>query len=288
LALALLHRKTLPIEEAAHVLSSQQEDVVELAAHILGRAGSQASPHGAKLETAIAIWREKWEQLRSGPPLNPVYHPVQSLTGCLTRLMWAAGRMETAVKELMSAATSHTDDHYFRPIRLEAIRALAHGKASKQILEVLEAAALGHDPEARAVAAQALAEQDAKRAEGLAGKMLSDRVSLERLAFAENLDITEALHSAAENAHSQGVVLPVLIAAGDLEHLKNVACNQALPEAARLGAIEGLALLGQEAAEEELAKLGKNETEDEELRKAAWRARRRSKRLRLQTTGSNS
>jgi ParB family chromosome partitioning protein len=202
--------------------------------------------------------------------------------------MWAAGRLGAAPKELMSAATSHTHDRYFRPIRLEAIRALANGKASKAILEVLEAAALGHDPEVRAVAAQVLAEQDAERAEALARKMIADRVSLDRLAIAENLDITEALHSAAENAHSQGVALPLLIAAGELEQLKTVAHNQDLSEAARLGAIEGLALLGQEAAEEELAKLGKNETEDEELRKAAWRARRRSHRLRVQTAGSNS
>jgi ParB family chromosome partitioning protein len=118
--------------------------------------------------------------------------------------------------------------------------------------------------------------------------MLSDRVSLERLAFAEDLDITPALHSAAANAHYQGVALPVLIAAEDLERLATVAHDPALPEAARLGAIEGLAKLGQDVAEEELAKLGKNENEQEELRKAAWRARRRSKRQRLQLTASNS
>lgn len=308
IASALLKRKTLPLKEAAAAIgtppsnpedatsithypgiatirtSTLQTSIVELAAHILGRAGAEASQFGESIEAAISAWREKWEELRSAPALNPVYHPVQGLTGCLKRLMWAAGRMGAAPKELMSAATSHAADNYFRPIRLEAIRALASGKANKQVLEVLESAALGHDPEVRAVAAQTLAEQDAKRAGSLAEKMLSDRVSLERLAFAEELDITPALHSAAANAHYQGVALPVLIAAEDLDRLKTVAHDPSLPEAARLGAIEGLARLGQEAAEEELAKLGKNDKEEEELRKAAWRARRRSKRLRLQST----
>lgn len=286
LASALLKRKTLPTLEAAEAITSQQAEVVELAAHILGRAG--ASQHGDKIESVIAAWREQWDELRAGPSLNLVYHPVQAITDCLKRLMWAAGRMGVAPKELMSAATSHGDENYFRPIRLEALRALANGKASKPILEVLEAAALGPDPEARAVAAQSLAEQDGKRAGALAEKMLSDRVSLERLAFAEDLDITPALHSAAANAHYQGVALPVLIAAEDLQRLKAVASDHSLPEAARLGAIEGLACLGQEAAEDELAKLGKNDKEEEELRKAAWRARRRSKRLRLQSAASNS
>lgn len=284
LAAALLNRETLPVKEAAHSLSSSKEDVVDLAAHILGRAGSEASKQGDAIATAVQTWRAKWEERRQERTPQWGGHPVESVTTCLTRLVWAAGRMGAAPKELIETAESHPDDSYFRPVRLAAIRALADGKANKQILELLEAAATGPDPEVRAVAAQALAEQDTKRATALAEKMLSDRVSLERLAFAEKVDITPAMHTAAESAHYQGVALPVLIAAEDFDHLKTVAHNRDLPEVARLGAIESLARLGQEAAEEELASIGKNENEDDDFRKAAWRARRRSKRLRVQTT----
>lgn len=284
LAAALLNWETLPVEEAADSLSSSKEDVVDLAAHILGRAGSEAGKQSKAIATAIQTWRAKWDECRQErtPPWGS--HPVERVTSCLTRLIWAAGRMGAAPKELVDAAESNSDDRYFRSVRLAAIRALAHGKANKQILDLLEAAATGPDPEVRAIAAQTLSEQDPKRATAMAEKMLSDRVSLERLAFAEKVDITPAMHTAAESAHYQGVALPLLIAAEDFDHLKTVAHNRDLPEVTRLGAIESLASLGQEAAEEELATLGKNEKEEEDFRKAAWRAHRRSKRQRLQTT----
>ncbi len=284
LASALLKRETLPVDEAAEAIGGRQEGVVDLSAHVLGRAGSEAKSHGEKVAAAIRVWRERWDDRRREQKPYWGDHPVESLTPCLCRLMWAAGRLGAAGDELIKAAAAHADDFYFRPIRLEAIRALARQKANKAILEVLESAAVGHDPEVRAAAAQVLAEQDAKRAAAVSGKLLSDRVSLERLALAEGVDITPAVHSAAENVHYQGVALPVLIAAEDLEHLKTIAQNPNLPEAARLGAIEALARLGQEPAEDLLASIGKNENEEDDFRKAAWRARRRSQRRRLQTS----
>jgi ParB family chromosome partitioning protein len=45
--------------------------------------------------------------------------------------------------------------------------------------------------------------------------------------------------------------------------------------------VEGLAAVAREDAEAELVKIGKAEEEPEELRKAAWRGLRRSKRARL-------
>jgi ParB family chromosome partitioning protein len=76
------------------------------------------------------------------------------------------------------------------------------------------------------------------------------------------------------------VALPHLIARGDVAALAAVAEDRKLPEATRLGAVEGLAKLAREDAEARLVAIGKAETEDEELRKAAWRGLRRSKRAR--------
>jgi ParB family chromosome partitioning protein len=60
-----------------------------------------------------------------------------------------------------------------------------------------------------------------------------------------------------------------------------VAENRKLPEATRLGAIEALARMAREAAEAKLVEIGKGDgKEEEELRKAAWRGLRRSKRAR--------
>jgi ParB family chromosome partitioning protein len=52
-----------------------------------------------------------------------------------------------------------------------------------------------------------------------------------------------------------------------------------------LGAIEGLAAACSEAAEAELVKIGRSEAEPEELRKAAWRGLRRSRRAREKAAG---
>jgi ParB family chromosome partitioning protein len=96
------------------------------------------------------------------------------------------------------------------------------------------------------------------------------------------VDVSGTLRTAASQVQYQGVALPHLVAAGDIEGLAVVVHNAKLPEATRLGAIEGLALMAQETAEAKLLEVGRDEKEDEDLRKAAWRGLRRSKRARQQ------
>jgi ParB family chromosome partitioning protein len=76
------------------------------------------------------------------------------------------------------------------------------------------------------------------------------------------------------------VALPHLVKRKDLDGLLAVAVNKKLPEATRLGAVEGLAALGDERAEAKLVEIGKTEAEPEDVRKAAWRGVKRSRRLR--------
>jgi ParB family chromosome partitioning protein len=73
-----------------------------------------------------------------------------------------------------------------------------------------------------------------------------------------------------------------LIERGDVEGLAVVAEDRTLPEVTRLGAIEGLAAVAREPAEAVLRRIGlaTEPEEDEELRKAAWRGLRRSRRAR--------
>ena len=131
LASALLKRDTLPVEEAAEAIGSRQENAVDLAAHILGRAGAQANSHGEKVAEAVRFWRETWDDRRR--ERQPAWggHPAESLTPRLCRLIWAAGRLGVAAKELLSAADSHTEDNFYRPVRLEAIRGTRQGKSGQ-------------------------------------------------------------------------------------------------------------------------------------------------------------
>jgi len=110
--------------------------------------------------------------------------------------------------------------------------------------------------------------------------MTSDRTSFQRVARTEGAKLGEVARKAARQAHTQGVVLPILIAGRDTGGLAAVASDKALNEPTRLGAIEGLAALGLDEAEKALRGIGTSAKDDEEIRKAAWRGLRRSKRAR--------
>jgi ParB family transcriptional regulator, chromosome partitioning protein len=149
-----------------------------------------------------------------------------------------------------------------------------------EVVAALEAAALGGDFELRAAAAQALGRRAPDRAAAMAAQLLSDRVSFHRLTLGDGTDPGSTLRPAARQVHYHGVVLPGLIERGDVESLAVVAEDRSLPEATRLGAVEGLAAMAQVPAEDVLRRIGLNAEIDEELRKAAWRALRRSGRMR--------
>jgi ParB family chromosome partitioning protein len=232
--------------------------------------------------SALAKWWTAWqerrqEEVRKNQPAGSL---AEEITPCLQALLWAAGRLGVGEETLLAAAAAWPDDPYYRPLRLEAVTALASGRLTEPVLAALELAALGSDPEIRTVAAEAIGRHDSQRASRLAERLLSDRVSFNRLTRHKGMELENMLRTAAAQVHYQGVALPRLIAAGDIDGLTAVVKNRKLPEAARLGAVEGLALLAREDAEARLAEVGRDEKEDEDVRKAAWRGLRRSKRAR--------
>jgi ParB family chromosome partitioning protein len=209
-----------------------------------------------------------------------VHDPVATLSPYLRYLVWAAGRLGVAGKSLAEVAAARPDDLAYRVIQRDAVLAIAEGELTTEAITALESAALVGAPEVRAVAAQVLARRDPKRAADLADRLLSDRAGFDRLTRVGTVNVDETRRSAARKVHYQGVVLPALIDRGDVATLAAVCDDRTLPDTARLGALEGLAAMGREAAEDVLRRLGMRTDEDEELRKAAWRGIRRSKRAR--------
>jgi hypothetical protein len=204
------------------------------------------------------------------------------VAACLRTLVWAAGRLRVARKALAEIASEAPgdDDPVFHPVRMEAVLALAGGEMTDEAVSALESAARGGRADVRAAAAQALGRGAPKRAEALAGPLLSDRVGFDRLTMGGGVMADEALRTAARQVHYQGVVLPALIDRGDLTTLASVAEDRALGESARLGGVEALAALASLPAEDVLLRLGTTADEDEEFRKAALRGLKRSRRLR--------
>jgi ParB family chromosome partitioning protein len=196
-------------------------------------------------------------------------------------LLFTAGRVGVPADVLAGVAKSRPDDPLARSIRLEAVRCLALGKTTPAVLDTLELLAVGPDADVRVLAAELLARFDPKRAAKLAtpDKMLSDRPSFNRV-FAAGAVHSADVKSAAANPHVQPVALPVFVAEKDVTTLAAVAKDRKAPEAARFGAVEGLGVMAAEPAEAVLVEIGTAKDDDKELRKAAWRALRRSKRAR--------
>ena len=253
-------------------------------------SGTPSRPHGTaaasaakEVATALNFWWTAWHECRQriakdNLPRNR--EQLDQLTPCLTSLLWAAGRFGVAQDRLITAANMGADDSPYRPLRLEAVTALTTTTMSATVLDALTQAALGNNPEIRTIATDAISRHSPERAKKLAEKLLSDRISFNRLMLRDGAQEMEMLRGAVRQVHYQGVALPHLISQADIEGLAAVAENASLPEATRLGAIEGLAKIPKAAAEAKLLIVARNAQEEEEVRKAAWRALRRLKRSR--------
>ena len=230
-------------------------------------------------------WRDACEQARQLQERNPALASNLSheLTPCLRRFVWAAGRLGVGRDLLIELASARFGHGPFRPIRLDAVMALTELPPSPDVTAALEAAAVGDDPEVRALAAGAIARNAPERAPELAGKLLSDRISFQRLAPGDGARLLPTLRRGASDVHVQGIVLPDLIRLRDVAGIAACAEDRTLPEVARLGAVEALAALADSTAEATLRVVGLDETTADEVRKAAWRGLRRSIRARAVT-----
>ena len=279
----LLSRQPLPVTEAQVVASGPDAAAAGVAAHLLGRAGEPVSE--PVVAAALRRWWGEWDKGRQQETRRGA--AAGQLSGHLLEplgvLVWAAGRLGVASDTLFTIATTRAEVPFDRPLRRAAVAALAAGKPDRATLAALESLAAADDPEVRATAAQAIARDDLTRAAQVAGRVLSDRVAFNRLAVRESVNLTETLHKAAAQLHYQGVAVPHLVARRDVVGLTAVADNRALPEETRLGAVEGLAAVTSEPAEKQLEQIGRAAENSEELRKAAWRGLRRSRRARQQT-----
>ena len=284
---ALLTRPNLPVKEAVASLSHADEGTVRLATRLLGRVADPDASVKTAIGNALTKWWATWQERRAkvgGVDLKKNAAPATALAKAgevVESLLFTAGRVGVAAESLTNVAKSRPDDPLARGIRLEAVRCFALGKVTPTVLDTLETLAFGPDADVRVLAAELLARFDAKRAAKLAtpDKMLSDRPSFNRVVIAGAVRAKDVAGAAA-NVHVQPVALPVFVAEKDVPTLAAVARDRKANESARFGAVEGLGVMATEPAEAILVEIGTAKDDDKELRKAAWRALRRSKRAR--------
>jgi ParB family chromosome partitioning protein len=283
---ALLTRPNLPVREAVAALGHADEGTVRLASRLLGRVANPDAGVRTGIGNALGKWWATWQERRVKADGDPKKIPnaVAALTKAgevVESLLYTAGRVGVTADALASVAKSRPDDPLARGIRLEAVRCFALGKVTPTVLDALETLAVGPDADVRVLATELLSRFDPKRAAKLAtaDNILSDRPSFNRAVIAGAVHGSDVIGAAA-NVHLQPVALPLFVAEKDVAVLAAVARDRKANESARFGAVEGLGVMADEGAEAVLVEIGTAEGDEKELRKAAWRALRRSKRAR--------
>jgi ParB family chromosome partitioning protein len=278
----LLSRQPPPIAEAQAVLTGPDAAAAGVAAHLLGRAGPGTAAVGKAVATALQRWWAEWDKSRQEEARRGLHDGTMAgkFSGPLQSLVWAAGRLGVAADTLLTIATTRSGVPFDRPLRREAIAALASVKLTKSLLAELHQLATGDDPEIRTLAAETVVRSNPVLMAEIAGRVLSDRVTFNRLAARDAQGVADTLRGALAQVHSQGIAVPHLVRSGDVKGLQAVAANPGFNEETRLGAVEGLAAVASEPAEKELLRIAQAQDQPEELRKAAWRGLRRSKRAR--------
>lgn len=280
LAAILLSRQPLAVDEAAAALPSPKDRVVEVAARLLAQAGPGAAAHAAAVSQAA---HRALDQLLQGSEdrrhgrESDLAGRVEALGGVARALLRASGRLGGDATPALRAAALVDVGHL--TLRRAALLALAEGLGGAAGLQALQEAATGSDAEARALAASALRALDPERAAALVGQSLDDPSSLARLLRGGGAELA-ALRAGASRAERLGAVLPHLVLRRDVEGLAAVLADRQLPDGVRLGAAEGLGRIPDRAVDEALLLVARKADEDEDIRKAAWKALRRARRLR--------
>ncbi len=301
---ALLRRDPAPLDDARNALVEPGSSplVLGLSARILGRHDAAIDRDGF-LEAFDRV-RSDWETVRSDVRRQQRRTSGDSetdllpWTNALSTLCWAAGRLGLASDRLLALASDEAyDDEAVRAVRRAAMTTLIEFAANHPDHEAVPAiralladAMIKADSDSRLLAVTgwsrlAFDSEQAGSPEPPIDRVQSDPLVLNRLlngtsSSHDRRDVLDALGSAASEVQAQGAVIPQLIAHGDLEALSRVAQDRSQAEEVRLGAIEGLGRLAVEASEAVLVAIGSDKADDEDLRRAAWRARRRSRRLR--------
>ena len=275
----VLNSDPLPVAQVAPLLGSEQARTASIAAQIVGRAGKGAVAHEADLKRALGLNRERylkaWERDNQSQ--------IQAIAPLYALLLWAAGRMERAIDEVVTASKLPTNQHSARIVE-QALLVLGQPWAGSKGLARIEEAATSGPASTRTLATVSLQTLAPERANALLGASIEDAPVFNKLISEQDplgsVQAQTILREGSARIHTQGVTVPHLVRAADVEGLEAILRDESLSDEVRLGAIDGLARIATPEVDDILAGLGKNEDEDEELRHQAWRAFRRARRLR--------
>jgi len=291
LRVALLRRPPLEPGSLKSALAHDDPDVVEVAAHLLGRQTAIGPAFVALLRDTLSKWHAKWRAVRARNAGRAPFErdDLRTTERMLETLCWAVGRQGGAETQLAELVRDPDSDPSVDRVRQAAATALwsapanaaarGTGPAAREICQ--ELLRTGR-PELRAEAAAAWRTYEPKPTH--ASVSAEDRERLVDPSVARRMTPAQAVAAAplvkelAQKIHYQGIALPILVLSQDLAALEALASDAELSEPTRQGALESLLREGSEEAQRLVRKLAKAPQTPEALRNVAWRGLRRAAR----------
>jgi hypothetical protein len=231
------------------------------------------------LQDATQRFYQRWlAQRQPFRTENDRHGELERTQNVLQQLLWSC--VQQGVKSDVVTQLLSTQDKQQRVFQLHILRGLLardglYDETMSALLTDLLTSPLHKVSE---LAAQLLAREGA-------GGMLDWQDFLTQPEQLHNDRFTSALQQAAAQRTSQAQVLPVLISRQDTVTLQAIAADEQQQESLRTGAIEGLARILNEAAGQALSDIHNNSA-DQDVARAAYRALRRQQRSRQKAAQS--
>ena len=280
---SLLQRDDHQAQQLQTALQSNVPLVVATIARLLTRQPKLSKALQADLQTVVSKhyshWQACWQSevsSQSGKAKRLAGKRLQEAQDVFCQLLWCATVHVPNCPELEMVLTHSAASH--NVLQLSILQALlaqqpSKSKSLQKLLASVKPLLDASLPELRALAHQVLAQYDDISA-------VNWQYLLAQPDLLKDKPLTTAIQTAVSDGAHYSQALPVLIQQQDVACLNAVIEDTTLLEHIRLGAIEALALIPTEAAEQTLQQLQKTfaESEEQALAQAIYKALRRQQR----------
>ena len=270
----VLEKEPLAAKDALSALKGDDYKAIALAAQIVARVKLTKAQHKALSDALTKLWNSFSLDLENKRKNNSEILHLKDKQQACSYLIWACGRVKVA-QDIICNILQTKDDHLF-DLHCICLCALENFASDELIATTLKNTAKENTSFVRNFASFTLANQQ-KVNVATATELIDHRNAAQHILHSSGKKVLE-LKDLICQPHYQGILLPLFVEHKEVNSLLDVAKNTDNSDQARLGAIEGLAVIATDKAQTALEKIAKMKKQDKEICKAAWRALRRAKR----------
>lgn len=270
----VLEKEPLTAKDAINALKGDDYKTIALAAQIVARVKLTKAQHKTLGDALTKLWNNFSLDLENKRKNNSEILHLKDKQQACGYLVWACGRIKIA-KDILCDILQTKDENLF-DLHCICLCALENFARDELIATTLKNTAKENMSFVRNFASFTLANQQ-KVDVVAATELIDHRNAAQHILHSSGKKVLE-LKDLICQSHYQGILLPLFVEHKEVNALLDVAKNTDNSDQARLGAIEGLAVIATDKAQTALEKVAKMKKQDKEICKAAWRALRRAKR----------